>query len=309
MPVYNDWEAAAALCGHLAQQLAARREHFDILLINDGSTDIPPALPAGGGGIAVGVLDLVRNIGPQRAIAVGLAYIHEHLQPDAVLVMDGDGEDRPEDVPRLLDALHETGGTRIVFAQRRRRVEGAVFRGGYHLYRALHRVATGFGVQVGNFSAIPARHLPSLVISSEMWAHYAAAVYSMRLPVHLVPADRGRRLAGHSKMGYVQLVTHGLAALSVYRNLIGARLLIAVAGVSAVLMGAVLAIGVLGIRGGVLPVPMLALLVLVVADIAMTGFGIALAMFADPRNLGFVPRRDYHYFVRSAGLPEARQRS
>ena len=300
MPVFNDWEAAVALCGHLERELSGRSERFEILLINDGSTVPAPAWPARADGFPVSVLELTRNLGHQRAIAVALAYIHARVAADAVVVMDGDGEDRPQDVPRLIDALHSTGAGRVVFAQRRRRVEGMVFRTGYLIYRALHRLVTGFSVQVGNFSVIPIRAVSSLVVSSELWAHYAASVYAIRLPVHLVPADRGARLAGRSKMDYVQLVTHGLGALSVFRNRVGARLLLAVTALCLLLTTGV-GLFVLSARqaGTSVPIATVVLLLLVTADIGITGFGIALAMFAERQDLGCLPGRDYPLFVRN----------
>jgi len=302
MPVYDDWDSAATLCGHLEGALARRAERISIVLVDDGSTTpAPQPWPASGAerAIDVSVLELTRNLGHQRAIAVGLAYIDEHVPADAVVVMDADGEDRAEDVPRLLDALHRTGFARIVFAQRRRRVEGLTFRLGYMTYRALHRVLTGVGVQVGNFSVIPARYVRHLAVSTETWAHYAAAVYAARLPVQLVPADRGRRIAGQSHMNYSTLVAHGLGALSVFRHRVAGRLLIGTAALVATLALALGGAIALRYAHGTPPsAAMVALFALIVADIGLTGFGIAFAVFAEREALGFVPSRDYRLFVR-----------
>ena len=64
------------------------------------------------------MLQLRRNLGHQRAIAVGLAYAEEHDPCDVVVIMDGDGEDDPKDVPRLLACCRQAGGREIVFAER-----------------------------------------------------------------------------------------------------------------------------------------------------------------------------------------------
>ena len=302
MPVYNDWESADVLCRHLDRELANRDERIEIILVDDGSAALPsspwPTQPLGSITIR-GILELTRNVGHQRAIAIGLAYVHESVPADAVLIMDADGEDRPEDVPRLLDGFTATAGGRVVFARRRKRVEGLVFRAGYMLYRTLHRVLTGTAVQVGNFSIIPAKYVANLVVSSALWAHYAAAVYSSRLPVHLIPADRGRRISGRSHMNYVLLVTHGLAALSVFRHRVGARLMIAVAALCSAL-SAGLFFAALYSRGPAssFSPAMAAISILLIAQIAITGFGFAFAMFAESQELGCVPIRDYQYFVR-----------
>ena len=174
----------------------------------------------------IDVLRLRRNLGHQRAIAVGLAYVEECLHADAVVVMDGDGEDDPADVPRLLERLDEEGHATIVFAERARRSESLVLRVFYSLFKLLHLLLTGKGVRVGNFSAIPRRRLTSLVVVAEIWNHYAAAVFRSRQPYCMIPTFRARRLCGTSSMNFVSLVTHGLSAISVYSDVVGVRLLV-----------------------------------------------------------------------------------
>ena len=70
-------------------------------------------------------MTLATNVGHQRAIAIALAYLHDRVAPGAVLVMDGDGEDAPEDVPRLVARLRGQETPKIVFAERRKRIRMA----------------------------------------------------------------------------------------------------------------------------------------------------------------------------------------
>jgi hypothetical protein len=110
-------------------------------------------------------------LGHQRAIAIGLYYMHQLLPVDAIVVMDGDGEDRPADIPGLLSALAEGGGC-MVFAARAKRLERPIFRFFNRLYRVIHWVLTGITVRVGNFSVIPRASLDRLMVSSDLWNHY-----------------------------------------------------------------------------------------------------------------------------------------
>jgi polyisoprenyl-phosphate glycosyltransferase len=195
-PIYNDWTAVAALIAALNDTFASEQMCASILVVNDGSRTQPDlalsslTLPAID---EVDVLHLRRNLGHQRAIAIGLAYIEANTEHEAVVVMDGDGEDRPEDIPRLLRRLQTDPASPVVFAERTRRSEGIVFATLYWWYRIVHRLLTGERVRVGNFSIIPRAALRSLVSTSDLWNHYAAAVFHARIPFVTVPTTRGSR--------------------------------------------------------------------------------------------------------------------
>ncbi len=230
IPVYNDWEAVALLLTRLDRVLADRPQVIHVLLIDDGSTQPcrPDELPHAFAIIQrLDVLVLRRNLGHQRAIAVGLAFIDAQLECTAVVVMDGDGEDAPEDIPKLLARFDDHQQRRIVFAARTRRSEGLTYRAFYHLYRWLHYVLTGIPVRVGNFSVISFASLHRLVVVPELWNHYAASVFASRLPIDMVPTHRAQRLLGSSKMRFTDLAIHGLSAISVFSDRVGVRLLIA----------------------------------------------------------------------------------
>jgi len=304
IPIYNDWEAVSLLLPRLDLALSSAGLGARVVLVDDGSTVSAPANVGNAtyGAIeTIEVLELRRNIGHQRAIAVALAYAEDRLKPQAVLVMDGDGEDAPEDVPRLIAKLGESGGSKVIFAERTRRSETPLFRAFYHLYRFVHVLLTGIPVRVGNFSVIPARQLMRLVVVSELWNHYAAAVYKARLPRDVVPTSRATRLSGRSRMNFVSLVSHGLSALSVHAELIGVRLMV---------MTAVLITSVCALLGVVLVVRMATPLaipgwattaagILVVVLLQAMGF---LVMFVFIVLHGrsqplFIPLRDYPYFI------------
>src|SRR6185312_16511352 len=145
------------------------------------------------------MLHLQRNIGHQKAIAVGMAFIHDHLECDKVLVMDGDGEDSPEDAARLL-AHSETG--RIIFAQRASRQEGQRFRFFYSVYKMMFRILTGRKISFGNFLVIPTSLLNKVVYYSEIWNHIAGGIIKTGLPYTAIPVNRARRYTGNSKMNF-----------------------------------------------------------------------------------------------------------
>jgi polyisoprenyl-phosphate glycosyltransferase len=304
IPIYNDWAAVALLIQKLDQVLTDARLNADVLLVDDGSTMAPPVRWPTDRWQAIGrvdVLSLRRNVGHQRAIAIALAFVDQKRAPDTLVVMDGDGEDAPEDVPRLLECLRQSSDAPVVFAERTRRSESRTFRMFYALYRWVHLLLTGIPVRVGNFSVIPFAQLRRLVVVSELWNHYAAAVFKARLPRASVPTTRAARLAGTSRMNFVDLVTHGLSALSVHSELIGVRLFV----VAATLV-ALMAAGVMGVlaTGVFTPVPMpswtstaVGLLLIVLFQVVAFAALFAFLVLHGRSQPTFIPLRDYEYFI------------
>lgn len=225
-PVYNDWECYTLLVERISAIMASLSGYtYSFLAVDDFSTEPVPESLEGKGEISI--LHLVRNMGHQRALAIGMAYIRNDLSGvDLVISLDGDGEDRPEDITLLLDANDRNQGEAIVFAQRRKRSEGVLFRLFYFFYKFIFTLLTGQKISFGNYSLIPSRLLERLVYVSEIWNNYPSAVIKSRLPYSGVLTDRGRRYKGESKMNFVSLVLHGLSAVSVYIEVLAVRLIL-----------------------------------------------------------------------------------
>jgi len=292
MPVFNDWESVEQLMSRLGAVLDEASLRASVLLVDDGSAQPPPE--GLGTHVSCGIVDLSivrlrRNLGHQRAIAIGLGVAYDDYPPLPVVIMDADGEDRPEDVPRLYRALASTPTVDVVFAGRQRRSESITFTLFYHLYRALHKVMTGVSVRFGNFSVLRHSALAPLMVAPDLWNHYAAAVVKGRLRYAVVPAPRGRRLAGSSTMNFVSLFTHGLSAISVFSEEMGARVLI-----GAVLMFCVVAL--LGIAGVASPYVIL-LAVVLLLQLALIAGGFLMHILFVRNAFTFIPVRDYRLFI------------
>ncbi|HEY4359916.1 MAG TPA: glycosyltransferase [Bryobacteraceae bacterium] len=304
IPLFNDWEAAALLLRQLDDALQPYPMTPEVLLVDDGSTQpMPPGFPHHHFTAiqAVDVLRLRRNIGHQRAIATGLVYLYQNRPCRAVIVMDADGEDQPSGILPLTEKFYQENERLIVFAARSKRLERLWFRTLYKVYRLLHVLVTGDPVRVGNFSIIPATFLSKLVVIPEIWNHYAAAVIRTRIGSTSIPVERGRRLTGESRMNFIGLLLHGLRAFFVYGEIVGARLLVAIACLlvlGTALAGTALAIHyttslfipgfflyVAGALGIILLLAVLIALILVFSVIGSNG------------NMGFLPLRDCHFFV------------
>jgi glycosyltransferase involved in cell wall biosynthesis len=243
--IYDDWASASELFRTIDRELLQRQWPSQLVLVDDGSLEpCPPDFLKGLAGFSsVEVVRLRRNVGHQRAIAIGLSYIFETKQVESVAIMDSDGEDRPEDLFRLMEAHHALPQPKVIFAERTRRSETVTFRLLYQIYCALHLLLTGYRIRFGNFSIVPRRFLACLVVDPNLWLHFAATVVAGRIPYTTIPTRRGVRLHGKSKLNFTQLVIHGLAAISCYNEIVGVRLffcaLILSAGLFSLILGVI----------------------------------------------------------------------
>ena len=304
IPVFNDYAAVGKLLVELDRELAAAGITAGVLIVDDGSTvESSDRIEVGSLQAIVGVdvVELRRNLGHQRAITIGLAFAENRGKCEAVVVMDGDGEDDPRDVPRLIERYLAEGGQKIVFAERTRRSESRLFKFFYKLYKVVHVMLTGIEVKVGNFSVIPRRRLSSLVVVAEMWNHYAAVGFKSRQPYCTIPTRRGRRLDGKSSMNFVSLVVHGLSAISVYSEIVGVRLLVVAVGlILATLAGVLATISIQLVTSRAIPVWAIqtaGILLVIMLQGVLFAFLLSFVMLGNRHGSTFLPLRDHGYFI------------
>lgn len=234
-PVYEDLEASSRLFNELSAQFG--KDVF-VVVVDDGSVKQPlkveSLLQAGLDGV---VLMLKRNVGHQRAIAIGLGYVSEQIQNDhRVVVMDSDGEDLPATIPDLLMQL-ESSQVQVVVAKRKSRVETFRFKVFYAVYKCFFGLMTGRTISFGNFMALKPAAVKRLVVMQELSIHVAGAVLASKLLTSVCPLDRGPRYAGQSKMNFVGLVLHGFKALMVFAEDVLVRVGIACAAIAVFAVG------------------------------------------------------------------------
>jgi hypothetical protein len=304
MPVLDDWACFAALIGEISNEFSGSGIQFHICCVDDGSTvpfnpselSLPPDSCISG----IEVLRLALNLGHQRAIAVGLCEIVRREACDCVLVMDSDGEDRPDDIAVLLAAGRDTPGS-VILAQRARRSESLAFRFWYRLYKTAFHGLTGQAISFGNYSLLPMPAARRLVHMPELWNNLAATIMRSRLPRVAVPTVRGLRYGGRSRMSLVSLIVHGLSALSVHTDTIFVRVLLMAGLVGLAAALGIVAVAVirfatdLGIPGwattaaGDLLIVLLQTVVIVVAA--------CLTMLAGRSNRPIIPIVDSQHFI------------
>lgn len=241
-PVYDDWESVFVLLDQLDDALAEDKLKASVVVIDDGSPIFADTLDFSGLDLSaieeVEVVTLTRNLGNQRALAVGIGHIAATRNCGILVIMDSDLEDSPKYVPQLIAEARKTGNE-IVFAERTRRSEGTAFKAFYKIYKYLYKVLTGMPISIGNFSATPGRLIKRIAGISEIWSHFPAGIMRARVPFRTIPATRGQRLKGQSKMNLVSLVIHGLSGFAVHADVVGVRIVITVFGLGVAIIIAV----------------------------------------------------------------------
>jgi glycosyltransferase involved in cell wall biosynthesis len=240
-PVYEDAEASGRLFRELRASLG---DKLFIVAVDDGSVrepvDVVSLAAANADGV---VIRLRRNVGHQRAIAIGLSYVAREVEDvEYVIVMDSDGEDVPATITNLVIPLQSTDDD-VVVAQRRSRVDALRIRIFYQFYKWLFHALSGREINFGNFMALKPPAVRRLAAMQELWVHVAASVLASKLRVTICPLDRGPRYAGRSKMSFVGLALHGFRGLMVFADDVLMRVGIASAIIAALaVIGGIVAV-------------------------------------------------------------------
>ena len=232
-PVYRDTGSFRILRERLLEVLAdapeAARGPLRFVVIDDTAGQDPEMAGLEQLGDVL-VLRPPFNLGHQRGIVYALRKLLPHFDDDdAVVTMDADGEDRPEDLPRLLEALDagEVPERHVVLALRTKRHEPPVFKILYRGFKLLFRALTGATVRTGNYAVMPGSLAKRALLHPTFDLAYSSAILALDMPVVYVPCERGRRYEGESKMTYGKLAMHGLRMLMPFTDRIAIRALAA----------------------------------------------------------------------------------
>jgi hypothetical protein len=306
-PVFNDWESLSILLRRISELYCREDITFSVLAIDDGSTRHSGVLDIGVPGASCisrfETLRLATNLGHQRAIAIGLVQLAARSDVEAALVMDSDGEDRPEEIAALVAAAR-VNPEAVILAERDKRSESFGFKLGYMIYKFLFRVLTGQRISFGNFMIIPKATFISLVSIASLWNNLPATIIRSRNLLVKIPTMRGERYAGESKMNLVALVTHGLSAISVYVDVIFVRLLLGSAAlIGAVILAIFFFIGYKFLTNFATPgwtTTLVSTFIIIIIQASIFMVGTTLMLLGGRSNYTIVPALDWMRYVETA---------
>ena len=218
IPLYNDWKSVSKLLNEIDTQTNNWNAEVSVIIVNDASTEEKFDLYSNYKKIkSVKILNMQENRVHQRCIAAGLMYISKNEDFDWVIIMDADGEDRPEELNDFYKKSLENPNMTIT-GNRFKRSEGVVFRFLYEVHKILTLIFTGKFIKFGNFSCIPKNHVEKLIQKPYLWNSYSSSVVRAISERTSISSIRGSRYVQPSKMNFAALLFHSLTIISVFRN-------------------------------------------------------------------------------------------
>ena len=218
IPVYNDWKSVFKVLDEINNLDLNIKFKISVIIINDASNHDLPDLEKKLENIdSIKVINMNINQGHTRSIAVGLKYIFDKEDFDYAIPMDGDGEDRPEEIKMFLDQAENFNGKTFV-GERIKRSENIVFKMCYQIHKLITLVFTGKSVKFGNYTCLPKATVEKLINEKATWNSFSGSLTKVESSLTPIPSVRGVRYFGPSQMSFVNLVKHSLAIISVFRK-------------------------------------------------------------------------------------------
>ena len=217
VPVYNDWKSVSKLIEEINSTISNLNCNFSIMIINDESSEHQSIYAPNLENIqSVQIINMKENRGHARCIASGLKHVYENEEFDYVIPMDGDGEDRPEEIKNFVEYINYTSDKPIV-GERVKRSESLFFKFCYNVHKILTFAFTGQSIKFGNYTCFPKATVEKMINDKSTWSSFSGALTKLEKERSVVPSVRGSRYFGPSKMSFKNLIIHSLSIISVFK--------------------------------------------------------------------------------------------
>ena len=217
IPVYNDWQSTSKLLEDISLNIKGLNQEFSVIIVNDASTDEQSINSINFENVSsIKIINMKENRGHARCIASGLKHIHEKEQYDYIIPMDGDGEDRPEEIKNFVENINFNPNKTIV-GERVKRTEKLIFKLCYKIHKAITYLSTGQSIKFGNYTCLPKSTVEKMINEKATWSSFSGALQKVEKDKVEVPSERGVRYFGPSKMSFLNLIKHSLSIISVFK--------------------------------------------------------------------------------------------
>ena len=218
IPVYNDWQSTFKLIDEINGLSIDPKFQISIIIVNDASNhDRPNNEKDYENFQSLKIINMKINQGHARCIATGLKYIYQKEEFDYIIPMDGDGEDRPEEIKEFLNKIDESNG-RAIIGQRVKRSEGLIFKICYQMHKLITLTFTGKSIRFGNYTCLPKTIVEKMINEKATWNSFSGSLTKLEKDLLPIPSSRGPRYFGPSKMSFFNLLKHSLSIISVFKK-------------------------------------------------------------------------------------------
>ncbi len=218
IPVFNDFRSTSKLIEEIDSSISNLNASFSVVVINDASTEVKNLENKNLINIkSLKLINMRNNRGHARCIAAGLKYISENEDFDYVIPMDGDGEDRPEEIKNFVEKIKDNPNKSIV-GERVKRSEGLIFKICYLLHKIITYTFTGKFIKFGNFTCLTKETVKKLIEEKATWSSFSGSLAKIENNLVNSPSIRGSRYFGPSKMSFFNLIKHSLAIIAVFKS-------------------------------------------------------------------------------------------
>ena len=217
IPVFNDWQSVYKLLENINSEVSSLVHEFSVIIVNDASTEANPGLSNNLDNLSsIKIINMKENRGHARCNAVGLKHIFTNEEFDYVIPMDGDGEDRPEEIKKLVDNLNYHPDKPIV-GERIKRSEGIFFKFCYFIHKLITFTFTGQSIKYGNYTCLPKTIVEKMINEKATWSSFSGSLAKVAKDRASIPSERGTRYFGPSKMSFKNLLIHSLSIITVFK--------------------------------------------------------------------------------------------
>ena len=217
IPVFNDWKSLSKLLLEINRNIKdIQNAQFECVIINDASTNKNSNVSIPSHINSLEIINMKENKGHARCNAFGIRYLSLKNNFDYLILMDGDGEDRPEEIKLLVEKICNFPETSVV-AKRIKRSEGPLFQALYQIHKFITFISTGKKINFGNYSCLTRRDLKILSNKESLWSSFSGSFKKNILSFNSINSIRGKRYFGPSKMSFFRLIIHSLSIIAVFK--------------------------------------------------------------------------------------------
>ena len=218
IPIYNDRESLTKLIENINSEVKDFNSEISVVVINDASSQqIIDDYQNTENISAIEIINMKENRGHTRCIASGLKYIYEKKEFDYVIPMDGDGEDRPEEIKNFIK-LAEQSKNQSIIGERVKRSESLFFKFCYLTHKIITLAFTSQYIKFGNFTCLSKSTIEKMLKEKATWNSFSGSLKKIEKNLLSTPSIRGVRYFGSSKMSFFNLLKHSLSIISVFRK-------------------------------------------------------------------------------------------